>query len=156
MFRFIFQPGFGAKNMYNPDHAFMKQLKRLDPKLGCEYNRDTERFNITYKRAIGEAVPIMQVKTDGGGFRQPDQRDINKLNESDTHRVSMKERLDKSSKYMYDYREKKRQEAKENIRLMTIDDKRQLRRAFGRDLSPKHNSSTFRKILPKSKGQVFK
>ena len=142
--------------MHKPDRYFMKRLKQLDPKLGCEFNRNTERFNITYKRATGLPVPIIQVKTESGDFRQPDQRELDTLGESDLNRVSMKDRLNKASKYMFDYREKKQKEARENIKLMTQDDKRQLRRAFGRLHSPKYDSSVFKKPVYKPKGQVFK
>lgn len=142
--------------MYVPDHVFMKRLKSLDPKLGCKYNRDTQRFNITYKRATGQPVPIMQVNSDTGGFRQPDQREINKLHESDTQRVPMNEQLQKASKYMQDYRAKKEKEARENIRLMTKDDKLQLRKAIGRAAEPKADHSIFNKPTYKPKGKVFK
>jgi len=141
--------------MYKPDRHFMKQLKDLDPKLGCEFNHNTQRFNITYKRATGLPVPIVQVKTEDEKFRRPDQREIKLLCESDTHRVSMNERLNKASKYMSDYREQKEREARENLRLMTIDDKRQLRRAFGRLHGPKYDGSIFNKATPKPKGKVF-
>lgn len=141
--------------MYSPSRYFMKQLKDLDPKLGCFYNKNIHKFIITFQRVTGEPVPIMQVKTEDDGFRFPDNRDIIKLHESDTQRVPMHERLNIVSKYMYDYREKKRAESKENLRLMTIDDKKQLRKAVGRLHSPKFDSSIFRKIKNKPKGKVF-
>lgn len=141
--------------MYLPNRYFMKQLKALDSKLGCEFNRDTQRFNITYKRATGLPVPIMQVNSESGGFRQPDQREINKLHESDTQRVPMKDQLQRASKYMQDYREKKKREARENIRLMTKDDKLQLRKAIGRAAEPKADHSIFNKPTYKPKGKVF-
>jgi len=141
--------------MYKPNVFFMKQLKDLDKNLGCIFNSTIERFIVTYKRSVGIPVPIMRIESDDGSFRQPDQRDINKLVESDTQRVSMDERLKISSKYMYDYREKKQMEAKENIRLMTIDDRKQLRRAVGRLYGPKVDASIFRKIIHKPRGKVF-
>lgn len=141
--------------MYKPSRYFMKQLKQLDPKLDCYYNKNAERFIITYQRATGEPVPILQVKTEDYKFRFPDKRDIDKLCEGDCLRVSMKERLDRASRYMTEYREKKRAEAKENIRLMTVDDRKILRRAVGRLHNPKFDSSMFRKIIHKPKGKVF-
>ena len=141
--------------MYKPDQFFMKKLKGLDPKLGCEYNKDFHRFNITYKRATGIPVPIMQVKTESGEFRHPDQREINVLHESDTQRVSMKDRLNKASKYMQDYRDKKKMEARENLRLITKDDKLQLRSGLGRAAGPKVDQSIFQKPVHKPKGKVF-
>ena len=141
--------------MYHPDRYFMKKLKGLDPKLGCEYNQNTHRFNITYKRVTGLPVPILQVKTEDGSFRFPDQREINKLHESDTQRVSMDEQLKRASKYMSDYREKAERDARENIRLMTKDDKLQLRKAIGRAAEPKADHSIFNKPTYKPKGEVF-
>lgn len=141
--------------MYHPDRYFMKKLKKLDPNLGCEYNRNAKRFNITYKRATGLPVPIIQVKREDGGFRHPDQREINKLHESDTQRISLDDQLKRSSKYMQEYREKKAAEARENLRLMTIDDRKQLRRAVGKLHGPKYDASIFNKVTPKPKGKVF-
>lgn len=141
--------------MYSPSRYFMKQLKDLDPKLGCFYNQNIEKFIITFQRATGEPVPIMQVKAEDEGFRFPDNRDILMLKEADCTRVSMHDRLNIASKYMEDYRNKKRAESKENLRLMTIDDRKQLRKAVGRLHSPKYDSSVFRKPKFKSKGKVF-
>lgn len=141
--------------MYEPDKFFMKQLKDLDKNLGCTFNHNAGKFVITYKRATGQPVPLMQVVSESGGFRQPDRREIEKLKESDTHRVSMKERLNIASRYMQEYRENKEREARENIRYMTLDDKLQLRSAIGRCEGPKCDSSIFPKITPKSKGKIF-
>ena len=141
--------------MYKPSVSFMKKLKVLDPKLDCYFNSNAERFVITYQRATGEPVPIIQVRTEDDNFRFPDQRDIDKLCEGDCLRVSMKDRLNRASKYMQEYREKARANAKENLRLMTIDDSKILRKGLGRLISPKSNSSIFRRILPKAKGKVF-
>jgi len=141
--------------MYKPSIFFMKQLKELDPKLGCEFNNNIGKFLITYKRVTGLPVPIIRVEREDGEFRYPDQREINALHESDTQRVSMKDRLDKASKYVIDYRINKQDEARENIRLMTRDDRLQLRRAIGRAAEPKADHSIFRRIIPKPKGMVF-
>lgn len=141
--------------MYKPDRYFMRRLQELDKNLGCEYNQNTERFNVTFKRATGQPVPIIQVNSEDGGFRQPDQRELSILGESDLARVDMKDRLNKASKYMFDYREKKEREARDNIRNLTKDGKHQLKRAVGRIVSGKCNTSTFRKIEDKPKGKVF-
>jgi len=141
--------------MLKPNAFFMKKLKTLDKNLDCFFNTRINRFIVTYKRVIGTAVPIMEVATDDGECRMPDQRDIDRLIESDTRRRNPEEHLKAVSKYMYDYREKKRAEATENIRLMTIDDRKQLRRAVGRLEGPKVNASTFRRIVHKPRGQVF-
>lgn len=141
--------------MYKPERHFMRRLQELDKNLGCEFNRNTQRFNVTFKRATGQPVPIIQVNSENGGFRQPDQRELNILGESDLQRIGMKDRLNKASKYMFDYREKKAKEAKLNLKDMTKDGKHQLKRAVGRIVSGKCNTSTFRKIEDKPKGKVF-
>lgn len=140
--------------MYNPDRLFMEDLKALDPRLGCYYERNHHHFVITYKRPIGDDVPIMVVEDEAGGFRQPDQRDILKLQEFDTHRVSMKERLEHSALYMERVREKKRKEVREEIRNRTKDDRRQLAPKIARLDGGKHNS-TFRRINLKRRGKTL-
>jgi len=141
--------------MYKADRFFMKQLKDLDPRLGCHYNSDIHRFVIAYERlSTDEPVPIIVVSKDEG-FRYPDRREINILHESDQQRVSMKEQLERSAKYMEDYRNRARIASRENLRLMTIDDRRQLRRAVGKLHGPKVDASMFRKIIHKPRGQVF-
>jgi hypothetical protein len=140
--------------MYSPDRLFLQDLKQLDPKLGCYYETNHRHFVITYERAYGGKVPIMLVEDENQGFRQPDQRDIEKLKEFDTHRVSMKERLQHTALYMERVRENKRREARENIRDMTKDDKHQLASKFAKLTGGKHNS-VFRRINLKPRGEVF-
>lgn len=139
---------------YKPSRHFMQRLKVLDPKLDCEFNRNSERFVITFKRVTGPPVILFPCLTEDGGFRFPDQRDFDVLGESDCERVSMRERLNESSKYMQDYRDKKTADAKDNIRHMTLDNKRQLKKAMGALIGGKNNSS-FRRVEHKPRGQVF-
>jgi len=138
--------------MYTPDRMFLSDLKKLDPGLGCYFEKNHNHFVITYKRAVGGEVPILLVEGNGGGFRHPDKRDITKLKESDTHRQSMLSRLKATATYMERVREKKRKEAKENIRNMTKDDKLQLGPRMARLDGGKHNS-TFRRINLKPRGK---
>jgi len=139
--------------MYTPDRVFMKDLKTLDSKLNCYFERNHGHFVVTYDRAVGGSVPIMMVEGQDGGFRQPDHREINKLHRYDTHRESMKDKLHKSAKYMEDAREKQKKTAADNIRNMTKDDKNQLASGFAKLAGGKHNA-TFRRIDPKPKGKV--
>ncbi len=142
--------------MYKPDSHFMDKLHALDPKLGCEFNRNTEKFNITYQRVMGDPVPIVQVSSDTGGYRQPDHRELLILGEGDQAKgKNPKERLQQTAKYFDDYREKKQKDARDNIRHMTLENRRQLTNAVGKLGGGKFNS-TFRRITPKSKGKVFK
>ena len=59
--------------------SFMRQLKSLDPRLGC--HQSGNGFTITYRRGNGTRVNIMRV--DG---REPDNRDLNKIRASDIRR----------------------------------------------------------------------
>jgi hypothetical protein len=141
--------------MYKADRSFMKKLKVLDPKLDCVFNRDTEKFNITFQRATGKAVPIIQVSSEYGGYRQPDRRELTILGDSDMEKHSRRKHLNKASKYAQDYREKSEKDDRSNIRDMTKDGKIQLKQAFGRLAGAGKENATFRRIERKSKGKVF-
>ena len=138
--------------MYTPDRVFMQDLKRLDPKLGCYYEENHHHFVITYKRPIGEEVPLMMVKDENNGFRHPDRREIETLKASDTQRVPMESRLKKSAKYMEAEREKSRKKARDDIRDHTKEDRRQLAPKFARLTNTGKFNSTFRRIDLKPKG----
>jgi len=138
--------------MYSPDRNFLKQLKKLDPKLGCHYEPDHQHFVITYDRPYKGKVPILCVEDKAtGGFRPPDNREIQTLKEYDTHRVDMSTRLKHTATYMERVREKDKKDAADNIRNMTKDSKNQLASGMARLVGGKHNS-TFRRIEPKKKG----
>ena len=138
-----------------PDRVFLQDLKTLDPRLDVMWNRDIERFVITFKRATGTPVSLFVVKRDeDGGFRQPDNRDILFLKRHDLSRTSLNAYLNEISSYMEGYREKKRKESAENFRDMTKDDKIQLAKALARPTSPKSGQGTFAKINRKPKNAV--
>lgn len=139
--------------MYTPDRVFLSDLKELDPKLGCYFEKNHNHFVITYKRAVGGKVPVLLVEGEGGSFRHPSQRDITKLKESDTHQQSMKSRLNATATYMERVREKKRKDVKEDIRNMTKDDKRQIGPRMARLTNEGKFNSTFRRINLKQKGK---
>lgn len=138
--------------MYTPDRGFMRKLKELDPHLGCHYETGHQHFVITYRRAIGTPVPILLIEGPGGGFRHPDDRDIAKLQEGDTHRVPVRDRLAIVSKYMEDDRERRRAAFKDDIRNRTKDDKIQLSKALGRLTNVSKNNYQHRRIDLKPRG----
>lgn len=140
--------------MYAPDRIFLKDIKQLDSKLDCHYEREHGHFVITYDRAAGGSVPILLVEGQDGGFRQPDRREILKLKKSDIQRVSMEDQLKAAASYMEKERDKTRRNARDNIRNMTKDDKHQLASKFARLDRGKHNS-IFRRVGNKPKGKVF-
>ena len=141
--------------MYTPDRSFMKRLKEISPDLGCKYEPGHEHFVITHRRAIGEPVPILLIEAPGGGFRHPDQRDINKILEGDTHRIPIKDRMKVIAKYMEDDRAKKARDRKDEIRNRTKDDKLQLTRAFARAANVSKANSQFRRVDIKPRGIAF-
>ncbi len=105
--------------MYTPNPTFLRELRRLDKNLGCYYNGDHEHFVITYRRAWGEPVPVLLVEGPNGEFRFPNMRDIDILHKADTHRVSIKDRLQRTAKYFEETREKQRQRSRDEIRQRT-------------------------------------
>jgi len=141
--------------MYVPNRVFMERLKKLDKRLGCEYVKSHGHFVINYQRPYGQPVPITMVKADNGGFRQPDNRDLDFLKQGDLEREDMKTKLQKSAKYMEDVREKAKRDAKDNIRHMTLDGKIQLANNLSRIAGGGKGNATFRRVTPKSKGEVF-
>lgn len=116
--------------MYKPDRAFMRELHILDHRLGVKFNGT--HFVITFDRGFGQPVNLHVVRSDAGGFRQPDRRDLDFLCQGDMERQTPEERFQKVSKYMEDYAENKRRQAREKFRDLTKDGKRQLAKAYTR------------------------
>ena len=144
--------------MYDPDRGFVKKLKALDPNLGCKYFIEHGHFVITYRRPIGEPVPVWMVKADDGGFRHPDDRDILKLQEGDLHRVPLKDRLRGVSKYMEEDRANLARHRKQEVRDMTKDSRIQLTKKFAKidsAMTGAKENYHFRRINLRPKGQVF-
>ena len=137
-----------------PDSAFMKKLKALDKRLGCRFNQDTNRFVITYNRGYGRALIMFMIK-DGEGlgtFRQPDDRDIEFLQKHDMEKTTGRERFNEIAKYMDDFRRKRREEVKEEIRNRTKDDKIQLMTVMARPENAGAGRGYFPPIKLKQKG----
>lgn len=121
----------------------------MDRRLGTKFNGKT--FVVTYDRGYGEPVNIHQVKTEGGGFRQPDNRDLEFIKSGDLENVSMKERLNALSYHSETIRAKMRAQAKSEIRAMTRDNRIQLQNAVLKKANARKANSTFRRITPKKK-----
>lgn len=133
-------------NMIAPDRAFLRDLKLMDKRLGVKFN--DRNFVITYDRGYGDPVNIHTVKVDGGGFRQPDQRDLIFVKSGDLENESMKEKLLKLSAHSYDIRRKMREKAHDDIRHMTRDNKIQLINTVLRKDNARKANSAFRRISP--------
>jgi len=128
----------------------------MDRKLDCVFHPAIEKFIVTYERATGASVPIAQLagREDNGEFRQPCERDLEFIKSGDMTNTTVSEKLNKTARYMEGFREKQRHEAKEEIRLRTVDDKIQLAEA-AKAVDGGGGKSAFRRLPQKPKGKVF-
>jgi hypothetical protein len=122
----------------------MKNLKALDRKLDVKFNGNN--FVITYNRGYGEPVNLVLVKRDDGGFRQPDMREIAFLKEGDMENQRIKDRLERTAKYMQDVRTTDERKRKEFIRERTLDDKIQLMSAYNMVHGAGKKTPAFRRV----------
>jgi DNA-binding transcriptional MerR regulator len=139
--------------MYEADPGFIRKLKELDKRLDCVYNRDAERFVIMYNRGYGEPLAMFMVKAGEGkgGFRYPDERDLERLQKADLSKTSLKDYLDEIARYMEDYRKMRRKKTKEEWRDRTKDDRLQLMKAMAQVEAPGTGGGWFPRITPKPK-----
>ena len=141
--------------MPTPSRSFMKDLKLMDKRLDCQFEPGHGRFVITYKRPWGDPAIVHLVQSETGGFRQPNRNDLVFLKGGDMETMTVRERMNKVSYYMEKVREKKQRDAADNIRHMTLDNRRQLAAAFDRIHGAGKGNATFRRITPKPRGKVF-
>ena len=137
------EPRKGTMDAPIPERSFVDQIKRMDKALGIKFNG--EHFVITYQVPNGPCVSIWKVAGADGGFRQPDRRDIEILQQSNIEKETPDEKQFRVRRYMEAERERDRKRAREMIRDRTKDDKIQLANAFAKVAGGKHNSS-FRRI----------
>lgn len=126
-----------------PDLGFMNELKRLDKALGIKFNG--KHFVITYKVPNG-VVNIWRVVAGDGGFRQPDRRDIEILQQSNIERESPEEKQERVKRYMEAIRAADKKRSRQNMRDWTKDGKIQLHSAFARCYDGGKHNSAFRRI----------
>lgn len=126
------------------DRSFMKDLKSLDKRLGAKFNG--RNFVVTYDRGHGEPVNIFCIKGRDDGFRQPDKRDLAVIKGGDLADVKLETRLKKTAYAAELIRREDARKAKENIRNMTKDDRRQLEKAFIQRTNLSKGNATFRRI----------
>jgi hypothetical protein len=132
--------------MIKPDRGFMKSLKLMDKRLSCVFRKEHEHFVITYDRGYGEPVNLHLVKRDDGGFRQPDNRDLQFISDGDMNNRRVQDRLQEVAKYLQDTRDHDAQKRKEFIRDKTKDDKIQLMSAFNMAHGAGKKTPAFRRI----------
>jgi hypothetical protein len=136
-----------------PERSFLRDLRLMDKHLGCKFNG--QYFVITFDRGYGEPVNIYSIKTEDGGFRQPDCRDLEIIRKGDlASGDSMDVRLRKLAYYSYDLRTKMRAKTKENIRDLTKDDKHFLMNTIGRLTGQGKPRPAYRQVAYKSRNAV--
>lgn len=128
-----------------PERSFVDRIKSMDKALGIKFNG--QHFVITYQVDGGPCVNIWRVVDNDGGFRQPDRRDLEVLQQSNIENESPDEKQRRVRRYMEAERERDRRRAREMLRDRTKDDKIQLFNGFARLAGGKHNSA-FRRIAP--------
>lgn len=140
----------------SPDPGFIRKLKRISPKLDCVFSREHGKFVIKQKSEISGWCDVFAVEGDeGGGFRYPDNRDIQSVHDADRYVKSRRQRMRESKEYMEKYRENHEKKAADEIRDRTKDDRRQLINTYTRAANLGKAESTFRKVrlLPKGKAE---
>ena len=141
--------------IYTPDRAFMSKLKQLDKRLDCIYRLDIERFVITWHMPAGPPSELFVVRDETGGFRHPDMRELYMLSEGDLHRSDLKDRIERTEKYMSEYRERQEAMEADEIKNQTKDDRIQLSQAYRSAFNVGTKKSAHRRIMPKTKGKAF-
>lgn len=141
--------------MITPERGFMKNLKNLDRRLDCVFRPEHGHFVLTYQRPYGEPVNLHLVKRDDGGFRQPDMRDLKVIYDGDMTNKKPEIEIAKRAYELLSVRDESMKKSKENIRLMTRDDRIQLMNAFQKAHGVGKNKAAFRPVTYKPKGQVF-
>jgi len=140
--------------MPEPDRSFMRDLRNLDRRLGVKFNG--QNFVVTYDRGYGEPVNIHRIKADGGGFRQPDKRDLGIIKGGDLEEGDkMETRLNKLAYASEVMRRTAREKAAEEIRAMTADNKNQLAKAVMQATNMGKGNSAFRRIPYKPSKNVI-
>ena len=142
-----------------PDTGFVKKLKKFDPKLKLEFSRLLGKFVITQPRKLhsGRALAAVVEGNTGGGFRQPDNRDIDTLCRADFERTSARKRIIAGEDYMLNHKKAQEKELKDSIRDATKDDKFQLINAYRKVFNEGKQVRHVRHIIPTNKkGYVVK
>jgi len=102
--------------------GFVTKLKRIDKGLDCHFDRAYGRFVITQTGKISGKRIVGIVKGDeGGGYRYPDNRDINYLHAADTHRKGqeLKDRIRQGEEYIKARQDKDMDNAADAIKHAT-------------------------------------
>jgi len=133
--------------MPSVNRSFLKDLKLMDKRLNCFFHPETEKFIVTYERAMGAPVPIATLAgVENKLFRQPYSRDLEFIKSGDLSNTTIDEKMKKVSAHMEFEREKQRERSHNEFRDRIKDDKRQLQSAYEKVRDGGKHNSAFRRI----------
>ena len=133
--------------------SFLKDLKLMDSRLNLKFN--SKHWVVTYDRPVGEPANIYRIKNDDGSYRPPDTRDLIHLKGGDLCNEDMQTRLRKLSLISERIKAKAKQDAYDNIRSMTLENKTQLANAAVRLTNQGKGRTGFRQVDYRRKGKTF-
>ena len=137
------------------DDLFVKRLKRIDERLDMQWSAEPERWLMVYDKGSKDFVNMFLIETEDHQYRHPDNRDLVRIRVADLATKSAEKRFKESAEYMAEARIKDREDAKENIRLMTLDGKIQLMQKFAQAAGYSKGNSAFRRIKAKARGEIY-
>jgi hypothetical protein len=140
-----------------PDWAFERKLKRFDPSLSIEFSRRHGKFVIYQQGRISGKTPALIVGGREQCFRQPDDRDIERLRLVDLHNETIRKRiLQGHEQDMLEARAKDEKTARDTLREAGIDDRHYLKREMRKAINDGKTASHVAPRSPRPRGKVFK
>jgi hypothetical protein len=141
----------------SPDRQFVKDLKTFDPKLGIRFCRNRGQFVITQPSKVSGRVDALAIEGNhGGGYRQPNIRDIRALYYGDFARKRGKDRILEGEERWRQMKIKEQENIKDDILHQTRDNKRQIANTYNKACNNSKGVTGFRQVTPKSKGYTVK
>lgn len=134
--------------------SFLKDLRLMDKRLSVAWNG--KNHVIRYQRPQGDAVNVYRINNEDGSYRAPNNHDLEILKGGDLCQEDMKTRLQKLALYSEKIQEKARADAADNIRHLTLDNRRQLTNAAIQLTNQGKANSTFRRITAKPSKNAVK
>ncbi len=117
----------------SPDRQFVKDLKQFDHKLNVRFCRNRGQFVITQPSKLSGRVDALVIQGDhGGGYRQPNIRDIRALYYGDFARKRGKDRVLEEEERFRQQKIKEQEFVKDEIVHQTKDNKRQLTNTYAK------------------------
>lgn len=140
-----------------PDPGFVRKLKQYSPDLGVRFSPNWGCFVITQKSKMSGDVPLFIVEgDDGAGYRQPDDRDMQKIYEADRWNRGehdWKATIQRGETYLREFEAEQEACVAAEIRDVTKDDKIQLINAYKKALNMGKTDNEFQRVEVKSKSK---